>query len=267
MIKIHAGSLPSKAAEQLVAWQQEINDEATYAARVEAAKKKFSQRNKKGNATFEAVKLILDEACSGARRCMYCEDSAADEVEHWQPKDLYPALVFDWSNYLFACGPCNGPKNNQFKVFDGAGLAVDVARKPNDPVVPPLAGDSVLLDPRVDDPLEFLHLDLKGTFAFGFLPTDARLRTRATYTHEVLRLDRDVLLRARKGAFAHYVALLGRYVLAKEQGVPQTNLEPLKESIQFYTGHPTVWQEIKRQRASFPEIAKLFDAAPEALTW
>ena len=25
---------------------------------------------------------------------MYCEDAPADEVEHFQPKDLYPEFVF-----------------------------------------------------------------------------------------------------------------------------------------------------------------------------
>ena len=33
--------------------------------------------------------------CAGAKRCMYCEDSAADEVEHHLPKNLYPEFVFD----------------------------------------------------------------------------------------------------------------------------------------------------------------------------
>jgi hypothetical protein len=35
-----------------------------------------------------------------------------DEAEHINPKDLYLERVFDWANYLYACGPCNGPKSN-----------------------------------------------------------------------------------------------------------------------------------------------------------
>ena len=49
---------------------------------------------------------------------MYCEDSVGDEVEHHRPKNLYPDHTFLWDNYLYACGPCNGPKNNRFAVFD-----------------------------------------------------------------------------------------------------------------------------------------------------
>ena len=47
---------------------------------------------------------------------MYCEDSVADEVEHFRPKDLYPDVVFAWRNYLYACGQCNGGKNNRFSI-------------------------------------------------------------------------------------------------------------------------------------------------------
>ena len=54
----------------------------------------------------------LSAMCHGPRRCMYCEDSAADEVEHFRPTDLYPEFVFAWMNYLYACGPCNVRKKN-----------------------------------------------------------------------------------------------------------------------------------------------------------
>lgn len=40
------------------------------------------------------------------------------------PKNMYPEKVFVWSNYLFSCGLCNGPKNNQFAVFDNTGNVV-----------------------------------------------------------------------------------------------------------------------------------------------
>lgn len=36
---------------------------------------------------FADVRRVLDEMCSGPRRCGYCEDSCADEIEHIRPKD------------------------------------------------------------------------------------------------------------------------------------------------------------------------------------
>jgi hypothetical protein len=56
--------------------------------------------NRRGNAVFDAVERSLDQIARGIRRCAFCEDSMADEVEHFRPKDLYPQRVFRWPNYL-----------------------------------------------------------------------------------------------------------------------------------------------------------------------
>lgn len=112
MIRLPDWQLPSEALTKLAEYQQEIDALPDYAARVERAKASWKTRNRKGDPTFDAVKQSLTEMCSGARRCAYCEDSLADEVEHFRPKDLYPEVVFAWANYLYTCGPCNGPKNN-----------------------------------------------------------------------------------------------------------------------------------------------------------
>lgn len=48
-------------------------------------------------------------------------DSAADEVEHIAPKALFPERVFDWTNYIYACGPCNGPKSNRYSYVTTSG--------------------------------------------------------------------------------------------------------------------------------------------------
>ncbi len=92
---------------------------------------------------------------------MYCEDNEADEIEHLWPKSLYPDRTFRWDNHFFVCGPCNGPKNNHFPVLSAqTGCIVDVSRRRGAPVVPPEPGRMMLLDPRRDDPLRFLVLDL-----------------------------------------------------------------------------------------------------------
>lgn len=96
-------------------------------------------------------------ALTSNQRCMYCEDSCADEVEHIRPKHLYPETTFVWTNYLYACGPCNGPKSPRYP------LLVDGQVNLPDGKSPPSPGIDVLIDPRRDDPCEFLSVDLLGS--------------------------------------------------------------------------------------------------------
>ena len=90
------------------------------------------------------------------RICAYCsqELNRGDwgDVEHFRPKDLYPEFVFVWSNYFYACGPCNGPKNNQFSVIDGSSQLVDITRPRGGAIVAPARGDMALIDPRRENP-------------------------------------------------------------------------------------------------------------------
>ena len=99
---------------QLKGFQSELSSVTPFSARVVEAKSMFSSKNRKTNPVFRDVRATLDRMCQGARRCMYCEDSLADEVEHVRPKNFFPDQTFVWENYLYACGPCNGPKSDQF---------------------------------------------------------------------------------------------------------------------------------------------------------
>ena len=162
MIRIAEMALSVHTAKALEKYQAEVDGAGSYGKQVEAARVQFSRRNRIGNRAFDEVKSTLDQMCAGARRCMYCEDSAADEVEHHHPKALYPERVFTWSNYLYACGPCNGPKNSRFAVVGTNGDIVDVTLQRNAPIVRPQRGRSALLQPREEDPLEYLQLDIAG---------------------------------------------------------------------------------------------------------
>ena len=42
--------------------------------------------------------------------CAYCEHLCRGEVDHFRPKSRFPDLVYDWSNWLFACHDCNHAK-------------------------------------------------------------------------------------------------------------------------------------------------------------
>ena len=269
MIQLQVLPLNDRSAGYLNRWQQEIDGLPTYEERVATGKDKFGSRNSNDNATFRHVKEVLTKMCQGPRRCGYCEDSVADEVEHIKPKDLYPEAVFSWDNYLYACGPCNGPKNNRFAVLAGQPEALlDVTRGKDEPVVPPAAGEPALINPRVEDPLRFLFLDLLNTFAFtpalGLSPAE---KLRAEYTIEVLRLNaRDYLVDARRTAFGTYRARLVEYVGEKQAGASQTDLQRRRDEL-LKVGHQTVWREMQRQQALYPPLEHLFAAAPEALAW
>lgn len=269
MIQLPNLPLSTTAQNQLDQWQQEIDNLATYSEQVAAAKKEFKRWNRKTNPTFREVRAVLTQMCSGAQRCGYCEDSVADEVEHIKPKDLYPDAAFTWENYLYACGPCNGPKNNQFAVVAETNSEfTNITRKRNDPVNLPIAGEPVLINPREEDPLEFLFLDLKDTFAFSPLyGLDSRKNHRAEFTIEVLRLNkRDYLLAARVNAYQSYLSHLYRYVNEQQAGKSDIELESMINTIKN-SDHPTVWREMQRQYPLLSELKLLFEAAPEALEW
>lgn len=270
MILLDNLDLPAGAEEQLNTWQKEVDAGPDYSSRIDLAKRLFKQRNIRANATFRVVRQHLSQMCSGARRCAYCEDSVADEVEHMRPKDLYPGEVFSWCNYVYACGPCNGPKRNQYSVIlAGPPLQlVDVGRKFDDDVTEPIEGTHSLIDPRIENPFDFMQLDLIDTFLF--VETHAPGTTeylRAEYTIKVLGLnDRDYLPKAREEAYGSYHARLEQYANAAESGAAQNKLLRLKRSL-LNCGHPTVWREMQRQRNSIPELKALFEIVPNTLAW
>lgn len=149
MIRLPALILPPTERRMLARYQKEVDDQPSYAERVRAGERQFKSRNRSSNHTFQVVRSKLHEMCSGARRCCYCEDSCADEVEHVRPKSLYPEQVFVWENYLYACGPCNGPKNNRYALFlQTDRKLVHVTRTKDDPIEPPPTGIHVLIDPE-----------------------------------------------------------------------------------------------------------------------
>jgi uncharacterized protein (TIGR02646 family) len=200
---------------------------------------------------------------------MYCEDSVADEVEHFRPKDLYPEMVFVWENYLYACGPCNGPKNSRFAVLSvDTGAAIEIARARGAAILEPQVGSPVLIDPRHEDPLAFMQVDLRGTFLFQELNASGTIgHMRAQYTINVLHLnDREYLRVAREIAYEECYSILESYIGARNAGRPQNYLDRKIRAIGRKT-HQTVWVEMKRQRESIAEVGALFDAAPEALNW
>ena len=263
MIRLPSIPLPPKTASALVQLQRRVNVAGPYSIQVDSAQREFHTRNKAHDPVFRVVRRVLRKMCSGAARCGYCEDSAADEVEHFRPKTLYPELAFAWTNYLYACGPCNGTaKNNQFAVLPPRGrIPVVVTRPRGAKVKRPRAGLSALIDPRQENMLDFLEIDLQTGVVNPRLGLSARDRARAEYTLDTLRLNRDPLPQARLEQLDAYLARLVRYTtLAKSKRA--TWISKLQ-----HAQHPAVWREMQRQHMMYGELARLFGSTPSALGW
>lgn len=273
------GLLPLSVSSQavLTSLTDEVAGMPQYTDRVAHAKTLWAAKgsSKAKRAAFDEVKAELTKACSGHRRCNYCEDSVADEIEHFRPKDLYPELCFSWANYLYACGPCNAPKGAKFAVFVGASdVPIEVSRKDGEPVVAPAIGSAALLDPRVDDPLDFFFLDLASappTFVMVPLPSlGPRDAARARYTEKILHLnDRAHLIAARGTSYEALVSALVRVGAARAGLSVEPDTEALKgaREVVANTPHRFVWEVMKRHRPKLPKIDKLFGLVPEALGW
>jgi len=279
MIELRKDISPSEATlNKLKELQKEIDKLQSFPDRSMKAKEMFPKKNTKQNKQFQEIKKCLTAMCNSTRRCVYCEDSVGDEVEHIYPKDIYPDKCFSWDNYVYACGPCNGPKNNKFAVFkNDDGSFIEVNPPKGTPASEPPVGEAALINPRVENPLSFVILDLSGTFKFYPLPNlNLKDKKRVEYTYnEVLRLndaEREPLRQARENAYENYSARLFKYVSKKNAGESPSVLEKIIEGIQK-ENHLTVWKEMQRyyvekllDSVDF-ELKELFDNAPEALTW
>jgi uncharacterized protein (TIGR02646 family) len=265
MIQLPSVTLPNRTAATLARYQADIDYISDLAQRISRAKRDFQQRNTAKNKTFRLVREKLHEMCSGSRRCHYCEDSCADEVEHFKPKEIYPELTFVWENYLYACGACNRRKTDKFVVFSQhTGLLIDVSRQRGSPILPPELGDPVLINPRRENPLRWMELELRQTYMF--LPAGDLSQheyERARFTIELLDLNRDVLLEARENAYSSYRARLQEYIDQRDTHQPtDQRIHAIKRM-----EHPSVWFEMKRQANLLDDLRPLFRQAPEALAW
>ena len=267
MLRPHDPGLDARTAQGLDAYQAKVDGAGGYAEQVAAGKCLFRRYNRRGNRVFDVVRSTLEGMCFGVQRCGYCEDSVGNEIEHIRPRSLYPKRTFVWENYLLACGGCNRAKGDNFSVLDGGGDLVNVARRRGTPIRRPSPGTPALIDPRREDPLAFLALEIEDTFLF--LPRDdlrGADETRADYTIYLLKLNRDVLSRARSRAYGHYRARLVEYQRDRDADAGASALARRSEAIR--TGdHPTVWREMQRQRNDICELRDLFANIPEALQW
>ncbi|MEW5548185.1 hypothetical protein [Pseudomonas soli] len=278
MLFIDSLSLDADASKTLVEMQGLIDGMSTYPEQVNKAKALWDAKlsSAKRKSAFRKVRDTLAKMCVGSVRCSYCEDSLADEIEHIAPKSLFPELTFLWVNYLFSCGPCNGPKSSRHGIVVG-NLVQEFVRDKAGVITPPPRGVTALINPRSENPAQYLELDLggvtptgdivEGTFEFvpkiGLSASDA---ARAQYTIVVLGLNREVIRAARENAFGGFRARLREYLYAKNHGESNEGLIALAKGI-LSAPHLTVFDEMRRQKQWLPQIDRILSDAPEIMYW
>lgn len=53
-----------------------------------------------------------DLAVAFSGLCAYCEELCPGQIDHFRPKSKFPALVYEWSNWVFSCHRCNQLKGD-----------------------------------------------------------------------------------------------------------------------------------------------------------
>ncbi|MEU9979481.1 hypothetical protein [Streptomyces sp. NPDC051014] len=123
------------------------------------------------------VRTALESMARGAVRCMYCDDSRATDIDHFEPLERAPLRAFVWVNHLLACSFCNSnAKRSQYPV------SAD--------------GTCLLVDPTTEDPTDHLRLLLKSG---RYEPVQGSVKGEETI--RVFGLNRADLVTGRVNAF------------------------------------------------------------------
>jgi uncharacterized protein (TIGR02646 family) len=154
----------------------------------------------------QKVETALDSYTWG--KCAYCEQVAAKDIEHFQPKSVYPDKMFSWDNFLRGCKNCNNAKLHRFPVD--------------------AAGERLLIDPCTDEPLEYFVWD-PSTGATGLTPEPAR-HARAAETRDLFHLDQEPLREERREAYRDVLYLLAH--VFREDPVTGATRERLRDHLQ-----------------------------------
>lgn len=292
MIKTNPTTIRKGILNHLQKLQAEIDALPTYKAQVKKAKVLW-QNKKKTNAqkaAFNRVEKELQKIAIGIPNyCNYCEANIGTCIEHVYPRGLYPNKTFIWENYLWTCKQCNGKhKVSQFQIFESPKTAKTINLVKDYNFIPPPNDDAVFINPRVDNPLDYLELDLEsGLFQHKEKNPTTRAYKRASYTLETLQLNaRKGLVANRQKNYLIYQNLLQQYIDIKkspsievlkaiyplskhtaqlpfESQKKQATLDLQKTLLN--QAHPTIWLEMQRQVSDIPSLQKLFLQAPELL--
>ncbi len=292
MLRIKNQQLPTEIQEYLDVLHQKVLGKTAFEEQVAIANHLWDKKadSIEGKNVFATVKVALSQMSTAPGICNYCEQSEAGDIEHIWPKSFFPSRTFRWDNYLFACKQCNtGHKLAHAWIFDPVGS--DFAQKLQGSIEPP-TDDYCFLDPRAEDPMNFMSLDFRDHMFYAEVVAGNQARTnhKVEKTLDILQLnDREVLRTNRKAAFGNSRRLLQEYLAAMEaqthaeleaviDGDPPVDfsqaLEVEKQRIMVCTKnellrqvHFTVFREMQRQVSDLPaSIQNLFQKSG-ALHW
>lgn len=122
--------------------QSDLDDEQETVNRMRSEQKLVADAHwklaRKRRLIDQEILPVLKQMSGIRQRCMYCSDSHGTDIEHFWPKATYPERMFVWLNLLLCCTQCGRHKGNRF---------------------PLQAGESLLIDPTIDAPWDFLDFD------------------------------------------------------------------------------------------------------------
>jgi uncharacterized protein (TIGR02646 family) len=175
-----------------------------------------------GNCYNTAVKKELEILYHS--KCAFCEsklnaipkDNYEFTVEHFRPKKGgWYWLAYEWSNLMPSCRKCNEAKADHF--------SIDKRKKQNLPLITDsegkeiidlsrciadceelLAENALLLQPEVDNPMDFLAFDLEK---LGYFVDDSKQK-RAKYTLDLCKLNRSDLFERRKSIYDTFLTTI-----------------------------------------------------------
>jgi uncharacterized protein (TIGR02646 family) len=261
MVKLDVQPLDSANLASLKGIGDVIATKASHHEKSSSAKLEWDQIDRKADPWWK-IKTLLVDSGDGIGSCHYCERSAAGEIEHVCPKSHYPELAFDFQNYVFSCGDCNRLKSDKWAVIDPVSNAITHLKRASKGTtsIAPTAGINLFLNLRIDDPLEFLHLDVETGKVVPIPgevvgPIDL---ARATYTRDLLDLnsekprksgshkEKDAFMRARKGRAIELLRWAKDYDAKKQVDHSDPKLEALKAEL-IEKPYRMVWYQMVKQ--------------------
>jgi hypothetical protein len=298
MLRLIEKELLPETIAHLQSLQAKVDAEIGFGAKADRAGKLWDNKTgaKEGKAAFADIKEKLTAMCVSHGLCNYCEQNEASDIEHIAPKSLFPELAFVWGNYLLACKHCNtGFKLDAMYVFHPVGStnAVFAARG-----MEPPSKEIAYIQPRDEDPMELMELFMLDNNGippdFEFYPRPPHFpgtkgHEKVVCTLEILGMgEQRSLQKLREHAFHYFTRCLKDYagvskatdfdeILKATGGVPVVNpslpfhgeknriLQMIEIEIN-QCSHPTVWQEMIRQRDFLSsQIQSYFQQAPDLI--
>ena len=160
-------------------------------------------RDRRQTMNRNGVVEALRKMAGWRARCMFCGDSEGCDIEHYRPKSVasFRTNVFDWTNLLWLCQPCNRRKGNRFPLSLGQA--------------------ALLLDPASDRTWDYFDfVPFTGYLVARVdLTADRRSRADATLQEELTRLNDQIVLEERRRAGRHLRRATERYLTLPPRNV------------------------------------------------